>query len=591
MKEKWFIRNKTPEKPINYQSLGINNLIYKILINRGIDSQEALEEFLDPSPKRFHSPILMKDILKAGNLLSSLRKNQGKLRIIGDYDADGTMATTILMKGLGQLGFNVDYYIPHRIHDGYGLNKDHVLKAKEDQVDLIITCDNGIAAFEAVELARQHGIRVLITDHHNIPKEEDDQGEKRDRVPQADGVINPKQVACSYPFKDLSGAAVAYKLVVYLYTIMGHLEDLDPSLLAYAAIATICDVMPLKGENRTLVTLGLKRLNQLKIPAVEAIKEASSLRGDIRSGDIGFVIGPTINSAGRLSDANQVVELFLCEDYTRALDMAKDLRQLNYERQKLTTQGLEKIEEALKRPGEKDLPIYLLRHDDLHESIAGIIAGRIKEKYHRPTIVLTKGKDLLKGSGRSIEAWNMVEEIGKSKKFLQSFGGHAMACGLSLREEDFPSFKRHLLDHATLKKEDLVPIYRIDQALDLSQTSLDLAQSLSDLGPFGSGNPQPSFGALNLGLLKAQILGKNRNVLKIFLTERREVYEAIYFGDSQAFCQELVKAYGQEALESVFKGRPSPVQMDIIYSLEENEFRGKLSLQIKIISYRFTKVW
>lgn len=586
--EKWFIRNVQPKMPIDQEKLKMDPVLFQILLNRGLSSEGEMNSFLHPSPRDFYSPIKLKDMVKAGNLLRKIYTDKKRIRIIGDYDVDGIMSTVILMKGLRILGFQVDYDIPHRIYDGYGLQKRQVEEASEDGISLIVTCDNGVSAFESVELAKELGIQVIVTDHHDLVKERSEDETIEERLPAADAIINPKQEKCNYPNKNLCGAAVAYKLVHYLFTIFGKAEELPEELIGYAAMATICDVMELLGENRSLVRLGLERINQSVDPAVLALKEGCSIDGDINDYHIGYVIGPTLNSAGRLDSAEKGVELFLSSDYDNCMAIVRDLRELNRKRQELTEEGFEKIEEQLQNIDERKNKIYILREDTIHESVAGIIAGRMKNKYQRPCIVITRSEKGLKGSGRSIEAYNMVEEIGKSREYLTSFGGHPMACGLSLLPEQFESFKRHVLQTSTLTEEDLIPVRKIDLPLPFSMVDFAFVEMLENLRPFGNGNEAPSFGAKNVRIKNLRLLGRKKNVLKMDLIQDNKIYVGVYFHDSQEFLWEIEERYGYTA-NSLTELEKSPVFVDLIYIPKKNVFRNQVNLQFEILSIRFCK--
>ena len=457
--EKWFVKKYSiSDEEVN--NIGIDKYVYSILLNRGINKKEDIIKFLNPSTDNFHSPFLLPNLIKGSNILISAIKENKKIRIVGDYDVDGVMSTFILYKGLKSFNANVDYVIPNRIIDGYGINNSIIDNSKEDGIDLILTCDNGIAASNQVNYANDLGIEVIVTDHHEVPVVDG-----VEILPKAKAVIDPKMEESKYPFKDICGAVVAFKLIAYLYLINGkNMDILYNEFLPYAAIATICDVMPLIDENRDIVSIGLEILNNSTDIGIRALIEACDLLDKrIEVFHIGFIIGPTINSSGRLESADIAIKMLVEENYNKALEYAKYLRNLNYERQRLTDDGFNKIDNIINTYDlTKKFPVLILRETSINESVVGIIAGRIKEKYNQPTIILTKSHELLKGSGRSIENYDMFAKVSEFKHMLSSFGGHKMACGLSLEEEKFKDFVININNNSNLKKEDFVRKVNID---------------------------------------------------------------------------------------------------------------------------------
>lgn len=587
--ERWFIKNKS-DPGIDYKKLGINNVIYKILLNREINTEEDIREFLEPSLSNLNSPILLKDMVKASNIILSHLAKKNKIRIIGDYDVDGVTSTYILYEGLRTIGGDVSYDIPHRVEDGYGINKSLIDKAHEDGVKCIITCDNGIAARDAVDYAMSLGIDVVVTDHHEVPKIIKD-GKEVEILPRASAVIDPKQSSCSYPFKEICGGVVAFKLIEYLFLIKGvDKEEFYEKFLPYAAIATVCDVMPLTNENRVIVSEGIKLLRESKDLGLNALIEAADIKkDDIDVYHLGFIIGPTINSSGRLESAKEALELFLEKDYSIALEKAKELRDLNYERQKLTSDAFEVIDEKIQKEGLLDKHKVLIVYEEgLNESILGIVAGKIKEKYYRPSVVLSDSKDLIKGSGRSIEEYNMFQEFSKSKEYLKSFGGHKMACGLALPLENLDDFIRDVDQKESLTRNDLIRKIYIDGNLELKYISMKLVQDIEALAPFGNGNSAPKFGAKNLQIKSLNILGKNKNFLKMTLSQDNINYTGILFEDSKVFLNKLASSYGREEVMGLLNGRPSNIFIDIVFNLDLNKFNGNVTIQLKIKSYRIT---
>lgn len=587
--ERWFIKNKS-DPGIDYKKLGINNVIYKILLNREINSEEEIKKFLKPDLSNLNSPILLKDMVKAANLILSHIAKKSNLRIIGDYDVDGVTSTYILYSGLDRIGAKVSYDIPHRVEDGYGINNNLIDRASQDGVNLIITCDNGVAARDAVIYAKSKGIDIVITDHHEVPKKVENNKEI-DLIPEASAVIDPKQNSCSYPFEDICGAVVALKLIEYLFLIKGvDKEEFYENFLPFASLATVCDVMPLVNENRIIVSQGLKFLRESRHVGLNALMDASDIKkAEVDVYHLGFIIGPTINSSGRLESAKDALEILLEKDYDTALEKAKKLRELNYERQELTKKAFNVIDEKINRDKLLDKhKVLILYEEGLNESILGIVAGKIKEKYYRPTVVLSDSKDLIKGSGRSIEEYNMFEEFSKSKEYLAAFGGHKMACGLSLPLENLEAFIKDVDEKENLREEDLIRKIYIDGSLELKYISMNLVKEIENLAPFGNGNSSPKFGAKNLKIKTLNILGKNKNFLKMTLSQDNINYTAILFEDSEIFLNKLAKAYGREEVMALLQARPSNIFIDIVFNLDLNNFNGNVSIQLKIKSYRIT---
>lgn len=587
--EKWFIKNSN-DPGIDYKKLGINNVLYKILINRNIDTEEKIKSFLEPDLSNLNSPILLKDMVKASNYILNCISKKKKIRIIGDYDVDGVTSTYILYKGLKRINGNVSYDIPHRVQDGYGINNHLIDKAAADDIDLIITCDNGIAARDAIEYANSLNIDVIVTDHHEVPKIENS-GVVEDSIPNAKAVIDPKQKECNYPFQEICGAVVALKLIEYLYLIKGiEKDEFYETFLPYAAIATICDVMPIIDENRIIVSKGIEYLKKSKDVGLIALFEACDINPDkLDVYHLGFIIGPTINSSGRLESAKKAIALLLEEDYSEAIKMAKELRALNSERQDLTNEAFEQIDEKIT---DEDLlnkhNVLILYKEGLNESILGIVAGKIKEKYYRPVAVLSDSNGIIKGSGRSIEEYDMFSEFSKSKHLLKSFGGHKMACGLSLERENLEKFIEDIDSKENLTKEDLIKKIYIDGQLSLKYISMQLAKNIESLAPFGNGNSAPKFGAKNLNIISLKVLGKNKNFIKMTLQENNVNFTATLFEDGNSFLSKLAKYYGKNAVLELLNGRPSNILIDIVFNLEINEYLGNSSIQLKIKNYRIT---
>ncbi|MDO5715871.1 MAG: single-stranded-DNA-specific exonuclease RecJ [Tissierellia bacterium] len=583
--EKWFIKNRK-DLNIDYEKYGLNKILYRIALNRGIESEEELDKFLHPTLDKLYSPILLKDMVKSANLILSHISKGNKIRIVGDYDVDGVTSTFVLMKGLKNIGAIVDYDIPHRVHDGYGINNRIIDQACEDDISLIITCDNGIAAFEPVLYGKSKGIDIIITDHHEVPKD----FEGGDLFPEADGVIDPKRQDSQYPFYEICGCTVAFKVITYLYLIKGKdEEELYQDFLPYVTIATICDVMPLKDENRILVSQGLLALRRNKDIGLCALIDACDIKKeDLSVYHIGFILGPTINSSGRLESAEKALELFLSQDPIEAKHIATTLRTYNRERQDYTEEAVEKAEILIKKENLlQKMPILVLYIPNINESIVGIVAGRLKEKYCRPTIVLTDSKGLMKGSGRSIKEYNMFEEISKYKSYLTSFGGHAMAAGLSLGKDQLVPFIVEINNNTFLTKDDLVPKRYIDMELPLKYINYNLIEELKIFEPYGNGNETPQFGAKNLLIENVAIFGKNKNVIKLQLKDKNCREIGLLFEDSKIFLNRLSKVYGREAVVSFLNHNNTfKFYIDILYYPGINTFRGNTNIELKIKSYR-----
>lgn len=590
--EKWYIKNRKGDYKGISKRFKISELLAKLLVNRGITDYSSIDYFLNPNLDRLHNPSLMKDLNVGADIIKSKILSKKKIRIVGDFDVDGVMAIYVLYTGIKKCGGLVDYVIPDRVNEGYGINNQIVEQAKDDGIDTIITCDNGIAAIEQVELAKKIGLTVIITDHHDIPFMIDEiTGEKKVLYTKADAVINPKQEDCKYPFKYLCGAAVAYKLVERLYSIFSFQQTLAHPLLEYVAIATICDVVDLIDENRIIVKEGLELLNNTKNIGLRAlIKETGIENKKISVYHVGFIIGPSINASGRLDTAIRSLELLLSKEEEEANSIAKELKELNDERKKITEDGVEKIVNTIESSNLINDKVLVVYEPSINESVAGIIAGRVKEKYYRPTIVLTQGKEGVKGSGRSIEEYNLFEELSKCKGLLKKFGGHPMAAGLSLEEDNVSLLRRSLNDFTILSQDDLIPKTYIDMQLPMDFINFKLIDELKLLEPFGKGNEKPIFGEKNLKISRGFALGANRNALKLILSNKKGIsMEGLIFGDVRDFERKVSEMYGNDELQKLYRGVNNNIEMDILYYPSINEYNGNTNLQLIIQSYRFSK--
>lgn len=568
------------------QQLGISDTVAKLMVNRGIYNLDIAKEYLSSSIGELHNPTDMLGMSGAVELMRNSIIKGEKILIVGDYDVDGVISTYVLYIAISKCGGNVSFHIPDRIKEGYGINESIIKKASEDNIDIIITCDNGIAAIEQVKLAKELGIKVIITDHHDVPFIEEDNVRKY-VVPEADYVLNPKQENCNYEFDKICGAGVAYKFVQCLYKEFNIPNEELYDLIQYVAMATVCDVVDLVSENRILVKEGLKRINDTSNIGLRALFKETGLEGkEITVYSLGFVIGPSINASGRLEQAEWALKLLITKDKNEAEELAKKLNELNKDRQELTQTGLEeaiKIIEENNMAKDKVLVVYL---EDVHESIAGIIAGRIREKYNLPTIILTKAHEGAKGSGRSIEEYNMFEELLKCKDLLGKFGGHPMAAGMSIPSENIDKFREKLNEVTTLSDEDIIPKVSIDMPLPINKINYKLIDEIALLEPYGKGNPKPNFAVKGLMVKAARILGKNNNVLKLNLTDGYLNIDGIYFGDIEVALEIIKNKFGEYEYNKMLNGQTNMVKIDIVYFPDINEYNGRKSVQLLIQNIR-----
>lgn len=568
--EKWMVYNKKADFQKIGSEFGIDPVIARLIRNRDIQDMKEIRSYLYGTLAEIPSPWKMKDMECAVQILQKKITQKKKIRIIGDYDIDGVTATCILLKGLKRLNANVDTYIPDRVKDGYGMHEQLIDKALEDGIDTILTCDNGIAAAAEIEYAKKEGLTVIVTDHHDIPFRDTEDG-RIWIIPKADAVVNPKQNDCLYPNKNICGAVVAWKLIWALYERLGIDSDEIWDFLELAAIATVGDVMDLQGENRIIVKEGLKKLSSTSFEGLKALICVNNLEGaEITAYHVGFVIGPCINASGRLDTAARSLELLLADNMEDAMKLADDLYDLNQSRKAMTEQGKEQAIQSIEENNlgkDRVLVVYL---PDCHESLAGIIAGRIREAYNKPVFVLTKGADGVKGSGRSIEAYSMYEELVKCSDLLTQFGGHPMAAGLSMEEKNVELFRRRLNDNCTLTEQDLIPKIMIDVPMPISYLSKKLTEQLKVLEPFGKGNSKPLFAQKNLRAVGICVFGRNRNVAKMLLIDENGIkMDAVYFGEAQEFV-DFVQAHDT---------------ISVTYYPEINVFQGRENLQVVIKNY------
>lgn len=583
--EKWFVMTKKADFEGWAARLGVSPVLARILRNRGITEVEEAEVFLKGELKDCPSPHLMKDMDLAARYLLEAVGEKRKIRVIGDYDVDGICSAYILTRGLELLGGQVDTAIPHRIHDGYGLNENLIREAAEDGVEMILTCDNGIAAGEQIELARSLGISVIVTDHHEVPFRTE--GERRiELLPEALAVVDPRREGETYPFPGICGAVVAYKLMAAL-----PVEDIPKErraafrdgmeeLLEFAAFATVCDVMELKGENRILVKEGLKRMRKSRNPGLRALMEVNGIDPDkLSAHHLGFVMGPCINATGRLDTAKRSLELLLSRDPVEAMQHARELKDLNDSRKSMTLQGVEQAGQVIRAEHMEEDKVLVIFLPQVHESLAGIIAGRIREQYYRPVYILTKGEEGVKGSGRSIEGYHMYEEMNRVGHLFTKYGGHRMAAGFSLEEENVGPLRKALNENCPLTADDLIPKVHIDVPMPMAAATEELAREIELLEPFGVGNPKPLFAQRSLVFLSCQPMGAEGRYgrFRVRLPEGG-IRQLVYFGELKVFLDFVEENFGPGMSRELLQGR-GEFPVNVVYQLGLNTYQGKTSLQ------------
>ena len=569
--EKWMVAAKRADFKGIGERFGIDQVTARIIRNRDVIGEKAIEKYLHGSRKDFYSPWLLKDMEKAVAILQEKIENRNRIRIIGDYDIDGVMSTYILLESLRGLGCDVDMMIPNRITDGYGINEHLIEQAWQEGRDTIITCDNGIAAVTQIRKAKDLGMTVIVTDHHEVPFE-DLEGGRKEILPPADAIVNPKQKACSYPFAGLCGAVVAMKVMEALYEKMAPEVDLVDKMLPFAGIATIGDVMDLQDENRILVKEGLQRLHHTTNLGLQELIRVNNLEPEnISPYHIGFILGPCLNASGRLDTAKRALQLLLADSREEAAVLAGDLKNLNESRKEMTAQGLEKAIEQVESTSMMEDTVLVVFLPECHESLAGIIAGRLRERYHKPSFVLTRGEEGVKGSGRSIEAYDMFAEMSRCRELFTKFGGHKLAAGLSLEEEKVEVFRKRINELADLTEEDLQMKVSIDMRLPFPYINEELIHELKILEPFGKGNGKPLFAESKLRVIQPRIFGKNRNVLKCRLEDQQgNQMEAVYFGEVEDCLRQMEKKQ----------------IMSFTYYPSINEYMGRRTIQLTIVNYQ-----
>lgn len=585
--EKWIEIRKGGNFMEMAKKYGIDPLIARIIRNRDIIDEKEITEYLYGGKEALHNPHLLKDVDKTAEIIAEGIAGKKAMRIIGDYDIDGVNATYILLEGIRRCGGNVDAAIPDRMKDGYGINEHLIEQALSDGKELLITCDNGIAAINEINFAKEKGMTVVVTDHHEIPYRNTEQGKEFLRS-NADAIVNPKQNDCLYPCKGICGAVVAWKLVQVLYERMDIPVEEADIFIENAGFATVGDVMDLTGENRILVKLGLKALEHTKNPGMKALIAKNKLSDKPLSAyHIGFVLGPCINASGRLDTAKRSLELLLERDEVKASALAGELVELNESRKYMTQQETQKALEQIEKEGREKDKVLVVYLPECHESLAGIIAGRIREAYQRPVFVLTKGEEGVKGSGRSIEAYSMFDKMTEVAELFTKYGGHPMAAGLSMREEDIDKLREQLNQKAELSEEDMAEVVRLDAVLPMSYFTVDTIRQLSVLEPCGKSNTKPVFADRNIKITRAGIVGVNRNVLKLHLLDSRgNPVAGVYFGEVEKFLTFLSEKFGSEEVDAAMHGRENSIQFAAVYEPAVDTYSGRESVQAIIRRFR-----
>ena len=592
---KWMVSAKKADFNEIAERFGIDPVVARIIRNRDVVGEEAIEKFLHGTTADLYDPMLLKDAVKAAEILCGKTGEKKKIRVIGDYDIDGVCSSYILAACLEKCGAEVSVVIPHRIRDGYGLNEKLIEEAGEDGVDTILTCDNGIAAFSQIAYAKELGMTVIVTDHHEVPYEVQEDESRQEILPPADAVVDPKQGGCPYPYKGICGAVVVYKFMgIYLEKMVregtvsaGEKDMLLQELLAFAGFATVGDVMELTDENRILVRYGLRQIEQSANLGLRALLTVNELTQKRLTGyHVGFILGPCLNATGRLDTAARALAMFRTKDQAEAVTIAGELKALNDSRREMTLFGTEQAMEQIENTSLKEDKVLVVFLPDCHESLAGIIAGRIRERYYKPVFVLTRGEEGVKGSGRSIEAYHMYYKMSECKELYTKYGGHKLAAGVSMPEENVEAFRAYLNAHSGLTDEDLVEVMHIDVPMPMSYVTPELVRQLSLLEPFGNGNPKPVFAQKNVRVCRGRILGKNRNVGKYRVAdENGREYDMMYFGDLEQWHAFLSAHFGQEETDRLYAGGSRAIVISVIYYPDINVYRGVESLQMVMQDY------
>lgn len=594
---KWMVSAKKADFQEIAGKFQIDPVIARIIRNRDIIGEKQIEKFLHGTLEDLHDPATLKDADRAVDILCEKTLAKSPIRVIGDYDIDGVCSTYILVTCLEQGGAIVDAVIPHRIQDGYGLNDKLIVGAHEAGIGTVLTCDNGIAAAGQIALARELGMTVVVTDHHEVPYDVGEDGSRTERPPAADAVVDPKQSDCSYPYKGICGAVVAYKLMqLYLERMAillpdrfpaGKVQEMMREMLAFAAFATVGDVMELTDENRIIVKYGLRQIEQSGNYGLRALTVVNGLQDKRLSVyHIGFVLGPCLNATGRLDTASRALSMFRTKDRAEAVAIAGELKELNDSRKSMTLQGIDQAVELIENTKLKKDKVLVLYLPDCHESLAGIIAGRIRERYHKPAFVLTKTQEGVKGSGRSIDAYHMYDKMSECKELYTKYGGHKLAAGVSMPEENVEAFGRYLNEHCGLSEEDFVETIHIDVPMPMSYVTTDFVRQLAVLEPFGNGNPKPVFAQKKVKILRGSILGKNKNVGKYRVEdENAGRYDMMYFGDLESWHAFLEEHFGVQEVDRLYGAGSNVICISIVYYPDINVYRGQETVQMIMQDY------
>ena len=587
-KERWRLYAKKADFAAISKAYGINQVTARIMRNRGVETKEEIESYLKGDLDYLSDPALMKDADKAASLLEAAIANNELIAISSDFDNDGIFSGLLLKEAIIELGGRAAIFTPNRVMEGYGVNSRIVEEANAKGASVLLTCDNGIVAFEAIEEAKKLGMTVIVTDHHEVPFEEHD-GKKIYLLPKADAVVDPKQEDCAYPFKSLCGTGVAYQLMTLLFRRMKRTMSHQEIFLQYTAIATVADVMELVGENRILVRKGLSYLNHTNHIGLRALMEVCGISPEqVRAYHIGFILGPCFNAAGRLDTIVHALALLESKEYDQALALAGELWAMNEERKELTRVGTERAVELIEHATWKDEHVYLVYIKDCHESVAGIIAGRLRERYYRPVLVFTDASEegQIKASGRSIDDYDMFTELSAFRNLFLRFGGHKMAAGLTMEKKNLEILRDGLNARCTLTQTQLMPLVMIDAAMPLGYISEEVIADLEKLEPFGRANEKPLFAQQHLSVLRLSRIGKNRNVVKMsVMGPEGIIMDALYFGDTDVFFDFLEEEYGRDNVAAALRGMRNTIDIGVTYYPQINEFQGKRSLQIVIQNY------
>lgn len=587
-KERWRLYAKKADFAAISKEYGINQVTARIMRNRGVETKEEIESYLKGDLDYLSDPALMKDADKAASLLEAAIANNELIAISSDFDNDGIFSGLLLKEAIIELGGRAAIFTPNRVMEGYGVNSRIVEEANAKGASVLLTCDNGIAAFEAIDEAKKLGMTVIVTDHHEVPFEEHD-GKKIYLLPKADAIVDPKQEDCAYPFKSLCGTGVAYQLMTLLFRRMKRTMSCQEIFLQYTAIATVADVMELVGENRILVRKGLSYLNHTNHIGLRALMEVCGISPEqVRAYHIGFILGPCFNAAGRLDTIVHALALLESKEYDQALALAGELWAMNEERKELTRVGTERAVELIEHATWKDEHVYLVYIKDCHESVAGIIAGRLRERYYRPVLVFTDASEegQIKASGRSIDDYDMFTELSAFRNLFLRFGGHKMAAGLTMEKKNLEILRDGLNARCTLTQTQLMPLVMIDAAMPLGYISEEVIADLEKLEPFGRANEKPLFAQQHLSVLRLSRIGKNRNVVKMsVMGPEGIIMDALYFGDTDVFFDFLEEEYGRDNVAAALRGMRNTIDIGVTYYPQINEFQGKRSLQIVIQNY------